>query len=329
MSVCKAAIDIPAAPAQPVPDLVAANLVQPSTPHGQTPSKQASSKQTSNKQAPDKIEVQCFCGVTLRAPAARAGTTIDCPKCQMPLTIPNPNASDSSAPAALNDDFFGSALADLPAAAPPANAKADADFWNSTLAPAGSSADHDKPSNAKPALTNPYSNLLSGAEASAVSSALALNNKADEPSTWRSYKPILICLVLVVGGPMLAISGCKNQQELALLKAEGVEVDGTITEAESRRRRRSTSYYFDVTYLTKEGSAFSHSFSVSSTEFHKHCDATQIVDDKVLVTYAASDPNVARLAGDTSNPAMMTNIGIFLTALGVIGTGLFGWLLIR
>lgn len=142
----------------------------------------------------------------------------------------------------------------------------------------------------------------------------------------KGYRPILFTVIVLVVGPIMLTLGFKERREIALVQAEGVQVNGIIFEgSESRGRRGRRSFELKVSYQTPEGRQLQKDFSVNESLFNQHCSASAITNPQIAVRYAKTDPSIARLVGQEDSSAVMMIFGMILLGLGVGGIAYCVW----
>jgi Protein of unknown function (DUF3592) len=130
-----------------------------------------------------------------------------------------------------------------------------------------------------------------------------------------------IALIALIGGPIIAFSGYSEKKDHEKIVAEGVKVEGVITGGESsKRRRRGTTYTFDIEFKTKDGKAVKKNLSVPKSFVDAHVQGDTITNDKVEVLYLPSDPNKCEVVGVKSEHEAMLYGGSVAGAAGLLGT---------
>lgn len=132
-----------------------------------------------------------------------------------------------------------------------------------------------------------------------------------------STKMKIFSVLAVLGGPFAAFEGYSDKQRLAELEKSGVTVPGEITEGESSRRRKSTSYTFNVAYTPQGATApVEKAFKVGSAFFKAHVSEDTISDPNVQVRYLTTKPDEAIIVGGSTDNTILFPAGI---GAGVIG----------
>lgn len=126
-----------------------------------------------------------------------------------------------------------------------------------------------------------------------------------------------IAILGIIVGPCLAFFGMQESQKFARIEKEGVTVQGVIMKGESRSRKGSKSYKFDITYQPEGGASITKNFSVTNSFAQTKMDGNSITDPIAQVRYLPSDPQTAIVVNGTSNVGSgMMWAGI---AWGIIG----------
>ncbi|GEP41666.1 DUF3592 domain-containing protein [Brevifollis gellanilyticus] len=133
----------------------------------------------------------------------------------------------------------------------------------------------------------------------------------------------IISILAVLGGPFAAMEGYKDKQMLAEMEKSGVTVPGEIMGGESSKKRRSSSYSFDVAY-TPQGAAapVEKSFKVKADFFKAHVSGDSIGDPKVQVRYMPANPDSAIIVDGSTDDTALFPIGIGAAVVG-LGVALF------
>ncbi len=141
-----------------------------------------------------------------------------------------------------------------------------------------------------------------------------------------STKITIAAVIAILAGPLLSFVGYQEKQRLASLEKEGVTVPGIIEGGESKRRRRSKTYSFDVMFRGPNGSPVTRSFKVTSSFFKAHASDNAITDPVVEVRYEPSKVSNSIIVGGSDDDTVMFPVGI---AAFVAGAGTLGVMLTR
>lgn len=304
--------------------------------------------------ASEKLTVHCVCGATLRAPASARGKQVQCPKCGQRVAVSDgPRFQESLPPGGIatsdgagsadespfvddpfvEDPFVSGANADDPFAALPA-ATGGEDLWSNLPAaapatnafPAATNAFHaTNPPAAAPAA--PAANKLSGEQAALAAAGgysesledrmgkAAVDSTKDTEDGFAVDKFHIALVAMIFIGPVMAFFSYKDKIRYDDLVANGVKVDGVVTDGWERRGRRfRRSYYLEVEYQTPSGVALIDDYSVGSTFYH-----AVDIGDSVTIAFDENDPEDSILLGGSSNPMTTVLLGIGITLFGVLG----------
>ncbi|MES2593709.1 MAG: DUF3592 domain-containing protein [Verrucomicrobiota bacterium] len=129
----------------------------------------------------------------------------------------------------------------------------------------------------------------------------------------------LVAIAAVLLGPYAAYEGYKDKQMLAEMDKTGITVPGEITGGESSKRRRSSSYVFNVAYLPQGANApMEKDFRVKSDFFKAHVSGDSVGDPKVEVRYLPTNPQTAIVVGGSTDDAALFPIGIGAAVVGLL-----------
>ncbi len=133
----------------------------------------------------------------------------------------------------------------------------------------------------------------------------------------------ILLLVMAIGGPFLAWQGYSHRQFRAKLATEGVTVDALASGAEVKSGRRgSKSATLSISYQG-EGRSISKQMPVSNSFIDSITGGDALSVETVKLTYLKLDPEQAIIVGGTPDISVNLWIGLVVTAIGVIGGGLY------
>ncbi len=141
-----------------------------------------------------------------------------------------------------------------------------------------------------------------------------------------STKFKIAAVIAILVGPGLAFLGHKEKGRLENLDKNGTTVDGMITGGESSKRRKSSSYTFNVEYKKTDGKVAYRDFKVKSDFFKSHVSGDTISQPAVKVRYLESNPDEAVIVGGSTDDTAMFPAGI---AALVLGLGALGFMKAR
>jgi hypothetical protein len=129
----------------------------------------------------------------------------------------------------------------------------------------------------------------------------------------------LILLVLLVGGPMIAVGSLKEGRDFKRLQAEGRETLAAVERVEwSKKHGIERGFKADVAFKAEDGTDVRGQVSISK-EFGQ-----ALKDEKTLpvvkVRYLPGEPKVMRAADATDDSQFMLGAGIVMFLIGA------GWL---
>jgi hypothetical protein len=126
----------------------------------------------------------------------------------------------------------------------------------------------------------------------------------------------IVGVILVLVGIGLAIGGFVSHSKQKKLDAEGKTARAEIVGGESRSGRRgSKTYNVELRYQTESRQTVNKKFSVSKSTFESA--QNQGVGGALQVTYLPSDPQTARVVGDSSSGhVVMYVLGPILALVG-------------
>ena len=91
----------------------------------------------------------------------------------------------------------------------------------------------------------------------------------------------VIAVIALVAGPILTVAGYKEKQAHEKIVAEGVKVEGLITGGQSfKRRKTGTTYEFDISFETKEGTLVKKNLVVPKSFVDTHVSGETITNPK-------------------------------------------------
>jgi hypothetical protein len=149
----------------------------------------------------------------------------------------------------------------------------------------------------------------------------------DEPKSWFATRLYGLAFLLMIAGPIMTFSGCRDQMRSSTLASDGVTVPGIIMSGmEKRGRRFSRSYTLNVAFVTEEGEAQLRDFSVTGSYFADHTDSNSITNESCQVQYSKSDPSTAQILGANDSGPVKMVMGIAMLLTGIGGFILLQWI---
>ena len=332
------------------------------SPAASQPSKVASPGKTPTPaNAAKKTVVRCQCGTSMKVAAKLAGKQVRCPGCKSVVKVPvqlsdaappqaavppqpaapQPTAADPTAGFGLQDIDLS---ADASVGADPLGAPAGDPLWDAlppqttesvpSFVPSGLPA--AQPASSPGASAATPTPMGGGAAAEKLANAqVELENERnrvyedDEPPSWLASRLYGLAFVVMIGGPIVTYTGCRDHMKSSAIAHDGVTVPGVIMSGvEKRGGRRSfgSTYTLQVAYKTEEGEAKVQDFPVTGGYFKEHTDASSITNDACQVQYSKSDPSTAMIVGGTTSAPVKVVIGIAMLFAGIGGIVLLKWI---
>lgn len=128
----------------------------------------------------------------------------------------------------------------------------------------------------------------------------------------------LIAIALLLVGPIVAYTSYTRKTELEKIARDGEIVPGIIEGGETRSRKGSKTYTFEVSFTTKAGAKLRQSFTGHGDFVGLHLKDNTIYNERVQVQYLAADPSKAELVGNFDDPTIPMYVGIGLFPVGLI-----------
>ena len=315
------------------------------------PTQSTSHSQTSHSQTTHSQTLQCNCGTKLKVQSKHAGKKVRCPKCQQPVTVPlakaaagpasiatPPDSSFDPQPATAGDIDLGGI--DFGAVNPPASTQASSgeslwdDLPTTPAAPVRAFTPSSMPIEPSASNANTPSPMGGTLAAEQMANAqVALENDRnrqyddDEPKSWLATRLYGLAFVVMLGGPVMAYSGCRDQMRSSALAKDGITVPGIIMSGIERRGRRfRRSYTLTVAYVTEDGKAELRDFSVTGSFFAEHARNSAITNESCQIQYSQSDPSVVQIMGANSGGPVRIVTGIAMLFAGIGGIVLLRWI---